>query len=81
MEDSRETLVLMRSDEEAAAEKALQWIPLSKLYTMKQALLFYEVTDMGGSTKEVMFEILEVFRDVFEYAVANNWTYHKRLEF
>ena len=81
VEDSREILVLMRSDEEAAVEMALRWIPLSRLYTRKQALLFYEVTDTEGPREEAMFEILEVFRDVFQYAVLDNWTYRKRLEF
>ena len=28
-----------------------------------------------------MLEILEVFHDLFEFAVADNWTYYKRLEF
>lgn len=56
-------------------------MPLSKLYTRKQALLFYEVTDTEGPTEEAMLEILAVFRYVFEYAGADNWTYHKRLEF
>ena len=81
MDDSREILVLMRRDEEATLGKTLRWMPLSKLYTRKQALLFYEVTDTEGPTEEAMHEILEVFRDVFEFAVADNWSYHKRLEF
>ena len=81
MENSRDILVLMRSDELATVEKTLRWVPLSKLYTRKQALLFYDVTDTEGPTEEAMFEILELFRDVFEYAVADSGSYHKRLEF
>jgi hypothetical protein len=81
MENSRDILVLMRSNELATVEKTLRWVPLSKLYTRKQALLFYDVTDTEGPTEEAMFEILELFRDVFEYAVADSWSYHKRLEF
>ena len=48
MDGSREILVLMRRDEEATIERTLRCMPLSKLYTRKQALLFYEVTDTKG---------------------------------
>mmetsp|Transcript_7148 Transcript_7148/g.10388 ORF Transcript_7148/g.10388 Transcript_7148/m.10388 type:complete len:180 (+) Transcript_7148:124-663(+) len=81
VDNSEDILVLMRSDEGASVDKALSWMSLSKLYTRKHALLFYEVTDTEGPTEEAMFEILQVFRDVFEFAVATNWSYHKRLEF
>ena len=81
MDNSRDILVLMRSDDLATVEKTLRWVPLSKLYTRKQALLFYDVTDTEGPTEEAMLEILELFRDVFEYAVSDSWSYHKRLEF
>ena len=81
MDGSREILVLMRRDEEATIERTLRWIPLSKLYTRKQALLFYEATDTEGPTEGAMHEILELFREVFEFAVENSWSYLKRLEF
>ena len=38
MDNSREILVLMRRDAEATVGKTLRWVPLSKLYTRKQAL-------------------------------------------
>jgi hypothetical protein len=69
LDDSSEILVLMRSDEEGTVDATLRWISLSKLYTRKQALLFYEVTDTEGPTEDAMYEILELFREVFEYAV------------
>lgn len=71
----------MLSNEEAGANKMLCRMPLSNLYMRKQALLFYEVTDTEGPNEGAMLEILEVLRDVFEFAVATNWSYHKRLEF
>lgn len=40
MDDSREILILIQSDEEAAVEKTLHWMPLLKLYMRKKALLF-----------------------------------------
>ena len=46
-----DVLILVRSDEEVSVEKALRWIPLSRLYTRRQALLFYEVTDTEGPTE------------------------------
>jgi len=81
LDDSLEILVLMRSDEEGTVDATLLWISLSKLYTRKQALLFYEVTDTEGPTEDAMYEILELFREVFEYAVETNWTYEKRMHF
>jgi len=72
LDDSSEILVLMRSDEEGTVDATLRWISLSKLYTRKQALLFYEVTDTEGPTEDAMYEILELFREVFEYAVETN---------
>eukprot|EP00590_Aulacoseira_subarctica_P006175 CAMPEP_0172420794 /NCGR_PEP_ID=MMETSP1064-20121228/7127_1 /TAXON_ID=202472 /ORGANISM="Aulacoseira subarctica , Strain CCAP 1002/5" /LENGTH=163 /DNA_ID=CAMNT_0013160907 /DNA_START=251 /DNA_END=742 /DNA_ORIENTATION=+ len=78
---SAEVLVLMRSDEEFSVDKVLRWMPLSKLYTRKQALLFYDVTDTEGPSEDAMLEILELFRDVFEFAVGAMWGYEKRLEF
>ena len=74
MEDSVEILVLMRSDEKATVDRTLRWMPLSKLYTRKQALFFYQVMDTEGPTEEAMYEFLEVFREVFEFAVATNWS-------
>ena len=59
---------------------ALRSMPLSKLYTRKQALLFYEVMDTEGPAKEAIIEILKVFHDVFEFAVSTNWSYHARFE-
>lgn len=49
--------------------------------TRKLALLKFSVVDMAGPSEEVMIAILQVFRDAFEYAVEDGWTYKKRLEF
>ena len=34
-----------------------------------------------GPSEEVLQEILELFRDVFEFAMKTEWTYEKRIEF
>ena len=81
LDDSSEILVLIRSDEEGTIDARLRWMSLSKLYTRKQALLFYEVTDTEGPTEDAMYEVLELFREVFECAVEKNWTYEKRMHF
>jgi hypothetical protein len=73
VDDSVEILVLMRSDEEASVDKALRWVPLTKLYIRKQALLFYDVADTERPSEDAMLEILELFRDVFEFAVEAIW--------
>jgi len=54
---------------------------MSRVYTRKHAHLLYKVVDTEGPTEDVMSEILEVFRDVLEYAVEDNWSYEKRMEF
>jgi len=79
--NSADVLILVRSDEEVSVGKALRWMPLSSLYTRRQAFLLYEVTDTEGPTEEAMLEILGVFRDVFEFAMYTNWSYRARLEF
>ena len=81
LDDSSEILVLICSDEEGTIDARLRWMSLSKLYTRKQALLFYEVTDTEGPTEDAMYEVLELFREVFECAVEKNWTYEKRMHF
>lgn len=68
------TLEIFWSDEEAAVENSLRLMTLTKRYTRKQALMCYKVTNTTGPTKEAMHDILEVFRDVFEFVVADNWT-------
>ena len=81
VDSSRDILVLMRSSRSRARASTLQWIPMSKVYTRKHALLLYEVADAEGPAKDVMIEILQVFRDVFEYAVEYGWSYEQCLEF
>ena len=77
---SSESLLLIRIEEEDGIEKALCWVHCDSLYTWKQAELFYGEQCVGPS-EEVMHEIIEVFRNVFEFAVESNWTNEKRLEF
>jgi len=77
---TNEILVLIPSDEDDNIERALRWIPLTDLYTTKQAQLFYQVLYKGPS-EEVMHETLQVFHDFFEYTAETNWSYEKRLEF
>ena len=81
VDSSRDILVLMRSSGSRARASTLRWIPMSKVYTRKHALLLYEVVDTEGPAEDVMIKILQVFRDVFEYAVEYGWSYEQRLEF
>jgi len=79
VEDSKENLILFRKDEEEQEERSLDWVPLSNCYTVEQAKR-YDVSYIGPS-EEVLQVILELFRDVFEFAMKTNWTYEKRIEF
>jgi len=81
VDNSRDILVLMRSNEGQTRASTLQWMPMSKVYTRKHAHLLYKVVDTKGPAEDVMIEILRVFSEVFEYAVKDNWSYEKRLEF
>ena len=81
VENSREILMLMRSSEGRARTSTLRWMPMDKLYTRKHAHLRYKVVDTEGPTEDAMIEILQLFSDVFEYAVKDNWSYEKRMEF
>lgn len=78
--DTNEVQVLFRSDEEyREGERFLDWIPLSSFYTRKQALICN--VSYVGPTEEVMWEILELLRDVFECALKAHWSFEKRVEF
>jgi len=79
VEGSEEVLILFRKDEEIHEERFLDWLPLSSFYTVKQAL-FYDVA-YAGLSEEAVQEILELFRDVFEFAMKTEWSYEKRIEF
>jgi hypothetical protein len=81
VDSSKEILVLMCSNDGRTRASALRWMPMSRVYTRKHAHLLYKVVDTEGPTEDVMSEILEVFRDVLEYAVEDNWSYEKRMEF
>lgn len=77
---TNEIQVLFRRDKGALNEEGfLDWVPLSSFYTQTQALAC-NVTYVGP-TEEVMWEILELFRDVFECALKTNWSFEKRIEF
>mmetsp|Transcript_3619 Transcript_3619/g.5387 ORF Transcript_3619/g.5387 Transcript_3619/m.5387 type:complete len:183 (+) Transcript_3619:114-662(+) len=77
---TNEIVVLFRSDENYSYDRALRWVPLAELATRKQAQLTYHMQEVGPA-EDVVHEILGVFRDVFEFAVAANWSHEKRLEF
>lgn len=53
---------------------------LNKLYTRKQAHLFYQVLGKEGPSKDTRHKILQVFHDVFDDAVEGKKSYEKRLE-
>ena len=79
VEDSKEDLILFRKDEKIHEERFLDWVPLSSCYTVEGAKS-YDVSYTGPS-EEVLQAILELFRDVFEFALKTNWSYEKRIEF
>jgi len=82
VDDSREILILIQSDEEAAVEKntALDAI-VEAVYEEEGFVVLRGDRYRGAYTKEALLEILEVFWDLFEFALADNWMYHKCLEF
>ena len=78
--DTEEIQVLFRSDKENLDDEGfLDWIPLSSFYTRQQALACN--VSYVGPAEEVVWEVLELFRDVFECAWKSNWTYAQRIEF
>mmetsp|Transcript_1187 Transcript_1187/g.1822 ORF Transcript_1187/g.1822 Transcript_1187/m.1822 type:complete len:141 (+) Transcript_1187:545-967(+) len=81
VDNPRDILVLMRSNGGRCHASKLQWMSMSKVYTRKHAHLRYGVVDTEGPAEDVMIEILQLLRDVFEYAVEDNWSYEKRMEF
>ena len=74
-----DNLILFRRDEEIHEERFLDWVPLSSCYAIEQAK-GYGVSYTGPS-EEIPKSILELFRDVFEFALKTNWSYEKRIEF
>ena len=80
MSTTNEILILFRNDEDEGIERTLRWLPLSVLCTKRHAQTYYQVPYTGPS-EEVIYEALQIFRDVFEQAAATNWSYEKRLEF
>ena len=79
IEASDENLILFRKDKEVHEDLFLDWIPVSNIYTFKNSKLHY--VPYIGPTEDVLHEILELFRDVFEFAMKNNWSYEERIEF
>jgi len=70
--------ILFRSDDEDDL-KFLDWVPLSSFYTLEQALNCD--VSYAGPADEVIQELLELCLEVFEFAVATEWSYDKRIEF
>ena len=77
---TNEILILFRNDEEEGIERTLRWLPLSVLCTKRHAQSYYQVPYTGPS-EEVMHEVLQFFRDIFEQAAATKWSNEKPLEF
>ena len=81
VDETKEIFMLMRSNDERTQASVLRWMPMEKLFTRKHAHLLYKVFDVDGPGEVVMIEILQVLKEVFEYAVRDNWSYEKRMEF
>jgi len=79
--DTRDIFVLVRSNDERTGASMLRWVPMYEMYTRKHAHLRYKVVDTESPTEEVMIEILQLLCEVFEYAVDDDWSYEKRMEF
>ena len=79
VEETDENLILFRKDIEGDEEKSLSWVPISSFYTVEQIKL-YKVS-YSGPSENVLQLLLELFRDVFEFAMKTNWSYEKRMEF
>ena len=78
--DTNDIQVLFRSDEGALDdERFLDWIPLSSFYTRKQALAVN--VSYVGPPEEVVWELLELLRDVYECALITNWSFERRVKF
>mmetsp|Transcript_1190 Transcript_1190/g.1826 ORF Transcript_1190/g.1826 Transcript_1190/m.1826 type:complete len:197 (+) Transcript_1190:364-954(+) len=77
----RDILVLMRGNTGLTRGTTLQWMSMSKVFTRKHAYLREKVIDVEGPAEDVMIAMLQLLRDVFEYAVEGNWSYEKRMEF
>ena len=81
VDSPREMHVLMRSNEGRACAAVLQWMPMERVHTRKNAQLLYKVVDADCPDEDVVCEILRLLQDAFEYAVEDNWSYEKRMEF
>jgi len=79
--ETKEIFMLMRSNSDLTQASVLRWMPMEKLFTRKHAHLVYGVFDVYGPGDVVMLELLHLLEEVFEYAVRDNWSYEKRLEF
>jgi len=80
VEGSDANFILFRQDKSRLhVGKVLDWVPLSNCYTAREAFN-YNVA-YAGPSEEVLRLILELFRDVFEFALKANWSYERRIEF
>jgi hypothetical protein len=79
VEDAVDDLILFREDARAHEEGCLKWAPLLDFYTFDEAKSF-DVPYVGPS-EEIVRAILELFRDIFEFALKAKWTYDNRMEF
>ena len=79
VEDSVDDLILFYEDNKVHDRDCLGWIPQSDIYTVREARS-NDVSYVGPS-EDVVRALLEIFRDIFEFAWQNKWTYEKRMEF
>mmetsp|Transcript_8696 Transcript_8696/g.12683 ORF Transcript_8696/g.12683 Transcript_8696/m.12683 type:complete len:186 (-) Transcript_8696:1246-1803(-) len=81
VDSSKEIFMLMRGNDVLTGASFLKWLPMSVAFTRKHAYLLFKVIDTQGPSEDVMLEILQLFREVIEYAVVSGWSYERRLEF
>lgn len=79
VEESADDLILFREDAGTHERGCLKWVPLLNFCTVEQAQGWG--VPYTGPPEEVMHALLEIFRDVFEFAHKNSWTYEKRMDF
>ena len=78
--DTNEVQVLFRSDVRYIDDfRFLDWVPLSSFYTRRQALAVN--VSYVGPTDDVVWEMLELFRDIFECALKTDWSFEDRIMF
>jgi len=73
--------MLIRSNDERTQTSVIRWIPMEELFSRKDTHLAFNVIDVYGAGNVVMFAILELLNEAFEYAVRDDWSYERRKKF